>query len=106
MRPVLCIATGRACVRLLPLGDADTHGGLWATPWSASQMLDGARIHRLHAQSRTDAASSPTVFAADLGDTWKENFLLGAEALGKEDEADELLAEYEASPLGAGGMPD
>ncbi len=40
---------------------------------------------------------APTVFAADLGDTWKENFLLDAEALGKEEEADELLSEYEQS---------
>ncbi|WP_346622201.1 iron-siderophore ABC transporter substrate-binding protein [Blastococcus montanus] len=38
---------------------------------------------------------APTVFAADLGDTWKENFLLDAEALGREDQAEELLAEYE-----------
>ncbi|MDP5182304.1 iron-siderophore ABC transporter substrate-binding protein [Blastococcus sp. BMG 814] len=38
---------------------------------------------------------APTVFAADLGDTWKENFLLDAEALGKEEEAEELLAAYE-----------
>ena len=45
---------------------------------------------------------APTVFAADLGDTWKENFLLDAEALGKEEEADELLSEYEqtAAELG------
>jgi iron complex transport system substrate-binding protein len=44
---------------------------------------------------------APTVFAADLGDTWKENFLLDAEALGKE-EAGELLSEYEqkAAELG------
>ncbi|NEK87911.1 iron-siderophore ABC transporter substrate-binding protein [Blastococcus saxobsidens] len=39
---------------------------------------------------------APTVFAADLGDTWKENFLLDAEALGMEDVAAELLADYEA----------
>ncbi|MDK3258195.1 ABC transporter substrate-binding protein [Blastococcus capsensis] len=38
---------------------------------------------------------APTVFAADLGDTWKENFLLDAEALGKEEEAEQLLADYE-----------
>ena len=38
---------------------------------------------------------APTVFAADLGDTWKENLLLDAEALGKEEEAAELLADYE-----------
>lgn len=38
---------------------------------------------------------APTVFAADLGDTWKENFLLDAEALGEEDHAQELLDAYE-----------
>ncbi|MGY1719196.1 ABC transporter substrate-binding protein [Blastococcus sp. SYSU DS0552] len=45
---------------------------------------------------------APTVFAADLGDTWKENLLLDAEALGKEEEAEELLADYEeqAAQLG------
>jgi iron complex transport system substrate-binding protein len=45
---------------------------------------------------------APTVFAADLGDTWKENFLLAAEALGKEDEAEAKLADYEkeAAELG------
>ncbi|MGY2004620.1 ABC transporter substrate-binding protein [Blastococcus sp. SYSU DS1024] len=45
---------------------------------------------------------APTVFAADLGDTWKENLLLDAEALGREEEAEELLAEYEqqAADLG------
>jgi iron complex transport system substrate-binding protein len=47
---------------------------------------------------------APTVFAADLGDTWKENLLLDAEALGKEDEAQDLLDEYEqeATELGEG----
>ena len=45
---------------------------------------------------------APTVFAADLGDTWKENLLLDAEALGREEEAQELLEEYEreAAELG------
>ncbi|RZU30561.1 ABC transporter substrate-binding protein [Blastococcus saxobsidens] len=48
------------------------------------------------------AQIAPTVFAADLGDTWKENFLLDAEALGKEEEAEELLGDYEqqAAELG------
>ena len=45
---------------------------------------------------------APTVFAADVGDTWKQNLLLDAEALGKEDEAERLLADYEqkAAELG------
>jgi iron complex transport system substrate-binding protein len=45
---------------------------------------------------------APTVFAADLGDTWKENFLLDAEALGKEKEAQELLDEYEGEAAALG----
>ncbi|WP_236835959.1 ABC transporter substrate-binding protein [Blastococcus sp. KM273129] len=45
---------------------------------------------------------APTVFAADVGDTWKENLLLDAEALGREEEAAELIADYEeqAAQLG------
>ncbi|MGY2065333.1 ABC transporter substrate-binding protein [Blastococcus sp. SYSU DS0619] len=45
---------------------------------------------------------APTVLAADVGDTWKEDLLLDAEALGQEAEAEELLAEYEqqAAELG------
>jgi iron complex transport system substrate-binding protein len=48
------------------------------------------------------ARIAPTVFAADVGDTWKENLLLDAEALGKEDEAADLIAAYEeqAAQLG------
>ena len=46
---------------------------------------------------------APTVFAADLGDTWKENFDLAAEALGMEDEAAEVMEQYQsdAEALGA-----
>ena len=48
------------------------------------------------------AAIAPTVFAADVGDTWKENLLLDAEALGLEEEAEAAVAEYEqrAAELG------
>lgn len=45
---------------------------------------------------------APTVFAADLGDTWKENLLLDAEALGLEDRAQEMLEEYEADAAALG----
>ncbi|MGY1826220.1 ABC transporter substrate-binding protein [Blastococcus sp. SYSU DS0541] len=38
---------------------------------------------------------APTVFAEFLGVTWKENLELAAEALGKEEEAEAALAEYE-----------
>ncbi|GAB3699339.1 iron-siderophore ABC transporter substrate-binding protein [Saccharopolyspora tripterygii] len=41
-------------------------------------------------------AIAPTVFAETVGKTWKENFRLDAEALGKSAEADRLLAEYQA----------
>jgi iron complex transport system substrate-binding protein len=45
---------------------------------------------------------APTVFAADVGDTWKENLLLDAEALGLEEEAAGLLDEYEADAAALG----
>nr|BFF03317.1 hypothetical protein GCM10020241_49920 [Streptoalloteichus tenebrarius] len=37
---------------------------------------------------------APTVFADQIGATWKETFLLDAEALGKKDEAEKLLGQY------------
>lgn len=45
---------------------------------------------------------APTVMAPDLGDTWKENFRLYAEALNKADEAEQMIAEFEqrAAELG------
>ncbi|MFE2756579.1 ABC transporter substrate-binding protein [Actinosynnema sp. NPDC059335] len=39
---------------------------------------------------------APTVFAARPGYTWKENFRLNAAALDRTEEAEELLADYEA----------
>ncbi|MEQ4299908.1 iron-siderophore ABC transporter substrate-binding protein [Plantactinospora sp. B6F1] len=49
------------------------------------------------------SAIAPTVFTERVGITWKENFLLDGQALGKEQEARELLAGYEkrAEELGA-----
>jgi iron complex transport system substrate-binding protein len=41
-------------------------------------------------------AIAPTVFTELVGLTWKENFLLDGDALGKADEAAQLLADYEA----------
>lgn len=38
---------------------------------------------------------APTVFAETTGKTWKENFLLDAEALGKKPEAERVLAQYQ-----------
>ena len=42
------------------------------------------------------------MLAPDLGDTWKENLLLYADALNQSDEADQLLADFEtqAAELG------
>jgi iron complex transport system substrate-binding protein len=40
-------------------------------------------------------AIAPTVFTEQVGVTWKENFLLDGDALGKGSEAQHLLAEYE-----------
>jgi iron complex transport system substrate-binding protein len=47
-------------------------------------------------------AIAPTVLAPDLGDTWKDNFLLYADALNKTDEAKVMLADFErdAAELG------
>ena len=41
------------------------------------------------------AKIAPTVFTEKVGITWKENFLLDGAALGKEQQAKDLLAEYE-----------
>ncbi|PZF90435.1 ABC transporter substrate-binding protein [Micromonospora deserti] len=41
------------------------------------------------------AAIAPTVFTEKVGITWKENFLLDGNALGKEQQAKDLLAAYE-----------
>jgi iron complex transport system substrate-binding protein len=41
------------------------------------------------------SAIAPTVFTEKVGVTWKENFLLDGRALGKEQQAKELLAGYE-----------
>jgi iron complex transport system substrate-binding protein len=48
-------------------------------------------------------AIAPTVFTEQVGVTWKENFLLDGDALGKGEEAKQLLAEYEtrAADFGA-----
>jgi len=37
---------------------------------------------------------APTVMAETVGKTWKENFLLDAEALGKKPQAEKILADY------------
>ncbi|SCL21943.1 iron complex transport system substrate-binding protein [Micromonospora pallida] len=42
------------------------------------------------------SAIAPTVFTEMVGITWKENFLLDGKALGKEQEAKDQLAQYEA----------
>lgn len=41
------------------------------------------------------AAIAPTVFTEKVGITWKENFLLDGQALGKEQQAKDLLGAYE-----------
>ncbi|WP_320065408.1 iron-siderophore ABC transporter substrate-binding protein [Micromonospora sp. RTGN7] len=49
------------------------------------------------------AAIAPTVFTEQVGITWKENLLLDGKALGKEEQARELLTTYEkrAADFGA-----
>ena len=50
---------------------------------------------------------APTVLTEAVGYPWKENFRLQAEALGLEDKADELMAEYDAKATKVGEqLPD
>ncbi|UED85725.1 ABC transporter substrate-binding protein [Streptomyces profundus] len=42
------------------------------------------------------SAIAPTVFSETVGAPWKENFLMHAEALGKSEEAEQVIADYEA----------
>jgi iron complex transport system substrate-binding protein len=45
---------------------------------------------------------APTVFADRVGAVWKDNLRLDAEALGLEDEAEELIGDYEADATALG----
>lgn len=45
---------------------------------------------------------APTVLAPDLGDTWKANFLLYANALNKSAEAKQMLADFESQAAALG----
>ena len=49
------------------------------------------------------SAIAPTVYAAAIGETWEDNLRLAGEALGRSDEAEELLAGYaeRATEVGA-----
>lgn len=49
------------------------------------------------------AAIAPTVFTEKVGITWKENFLFDGAALGKEQQAKDLLAAYETRAREFGG---
>ncbi|WP_219470878.1 ABC transporter substrate-binding protein [Nonomuraea rhizosphaerae] len=49
---------------------------------------------------------APTVFTEKVGVTWKQNFLLDAEALGKKDQAAKLLSDYEARAKQVGAKYD
>lgn len=45
---------------------------------------------------------APTVFAADVGVSWKETLLLAGEALGEPERAQQLIADYEVRTAAAG----
>ena len=49
------------------------------------------------------SAIAPTVFAEAIGETWEDNLRLAGEALGRSDDAEQLLADYEerAAEVGA-----
>jgi iron complex transport system substrate-binding protein len=53
-------------------------------------------------------AIAPTVLAPDLGDTWKQNFRLYADALNKKQKAEQMIADYEqrAAQIGRGVPAD
>lgn len=48
------------------------------------------------------SAIGPTVFADDVGDTWKETLLLAGEALGEQEQAEGLISDYEARAADVG----
>lgn len=48
------------------------------------------------------SAIAPTVFAERVGAVWKDNLRLAAEALGRDDEAESALAEYERQAAALG----
>ena len=53
------------------------------------------------------SAIAPTVLTETVGVAWKENLALHAEALGRQEQADDLLAAYEARAEQVGaGLPD
>lgn len=45
---------------------------------------------------------APTVFAETVGKTWKQNFLLDAKALGKQERARQILEDYQRRAAGTG----
>ena len=47
---------------------------------------------------------APTVFAEAIGETWEDNLRLAGEALGRMDEAEQLLTEYEARAAEVGAL--
>lgn len=52
------------------------------------------------------SAIAPTVFSETVGVAWKENLALHAEALGRQEQAQELLAEYERDAAALGDAVD
>jgi len=50
------------------------------------------------------SAIAPTVFAEAIGETWEDNLRLAGEALGRTDEAEQLLTEYEARAAEVGAL--
>lgn len=49
---------------------------------------------------------APTVLAPDVGDTWKQNFLLYADALGRKAKAEQMIADFEARAEDLGAKLD
>ncbi|WP_419995956.1 ABC transporter substrate-binding protein [Streptomyces boninensis] len=66
----------------------ETIAGLKPDLILSSKFRDGQRYDQLK-------EIAPTVFAEEVGAPWKENFDLHAKALGKEDEAKTVVADYD-----------
>ncbi|WP_062217172.1 ABC transporter substrate-binding protein [Streptomyces sp. NBRC 109706] len=82
------------------LADIEVVGNIAAPNLETIDRLDPDLIigSKVRDEERYDelSAIAPTVFSETVGAPWKENFLMHAEALGKSDEAEEVVAAYEA----------
>ncbi|RMI43884.1 ABC transporter substrate-binding protein [Streptomyces triticirhizae] len=81
------------------LADIENVGNIAAPNLEAINELDPDLIigSKVRDEQRYDelSAIAPTVFSETVGAPWKENFLMHAEALGRSEEAEQVVAAYE-----------